>query len=146
MPVVRINIPSKAPLPDLWDEVAPLFPMKEPRAMQGEALSVIKWALDNDNFDNIVVQAPTGIGKSAIAMTVQGMHGSAYLLTPSLGLTDQYRQDYAKQVREVRGRSNFPCWVKEGTAEGAPCWVKKRQCPHAKEGACLLYTSPSPRD
>jgi len=141
MPVVRINIPSKAPLPDLWDEVAPLFPMKEPRAMQGEALSVIKWALDNDNFDNIVVQAPTGIGKSAIAMTVQGMHGSAYLLTPSLGLTDQYRQDYAKQVREVRGRSNFPCWVKEGTAEGAPCWVKKRQCPHAKEGAdaCPYY-------
>lgn len=142
MPIVRINIPSKAKLPDLWDEVAPLFPMKEPRAMQGEALSVIKWALDNDSFDNIIVQAPTGIGKSAIAMTVQGMHGSAYLLTPSLGLTDQYRQDYAAKLREVRGRSNFPCWVRDGSAEGAPCFVKKTQCPHSKSDSpdpCPYY-------
>lgn len=109
--------------------------------MQGEALSVIKWAIDNDDFDNIVVQAPTGIGKSAIAMTVQGMHQTGYLLTPSLGLTDQYRQDYSKHLREVRGRSNFPCWVKDGTADGAPCYVKKRQCPHAKQDGdtCPYY-------
>ncbi len=140
MPIVRITIPSSANLPDLWNEVKPLFPMKDPRPMQGEALSVVKWAIDNDHFDNIVVQAPTGIGKSAIAMTVQGMHSNGYLLTPSLGLTDQYRTDYGSKLSEVRGRSNFECWARQGTADGAPCYKGKKRCKHTEEAdPCPYY-------
>ena len=140
MPIVRINIPSKSPLPDLWTEIQPDFTMPSPRTFQREALSVVKWALTNDNFDNIVVQAPTGIGKSAIAMTVQKWFKSAYLLTPTLGLTQQYRRDYGSILREVKGRANFPCWVREGTAAGAPCWPKGRVCPHTKrDDPCPYY-------
>ncbi len=140
MSVVRIDIPSKHPLPDMWDDVQPHFPMPAPRAFQGEALSVIYWALENDNFDNIVVEAPTGIGKSAIAMTVQNRFQSAYLLTPTLGLTEQYRRDYGHIVKEVRGRSNFPCWVESGDASKAPCYVGKKRCPHTKEAdPCPYY-------
>ena len=71
MAVVRINIPTKAKLPDKWDEIREDFPMPSPRKYQSETLSVIYHALERDDFDNIVIQAPTGIGKSAIAMTVQ---------------------------------------------------------------------------
>ena len=108
MAVVRINIPSKAGLPDEWESIRPHFPMPSPRRYQAEALSVVWWALKNDDFDNIVVQAPTGIGKSAIARTLQTQFQSAYLLTPSLGLAEQYKRDYGHTLAEVRGRSNFP--------------------------------------
>tara|TARA_R110002110_G_scaffold76736_1_gene201959 strand:+ start:15 stop:1775 length:1761 start_codon:yes stop_codon:yes gene_type:complete len=133
MTVVRINIPSKGALPDEWDRVRPDFPMPSPRLYQKEALSVAYWAMENDDFDNIVIQAPTGIGKSAIAMTVQNQFKSAYLLTPSLGLAEQYKKDYGHRLSEVRGRSNFDCWVRSGTAKGAPCYSKRSgSCKHAK--------------
>jgi Rad3-related DNA helicase len=140
MPIVRINIPSKNPLPDMWEEIRPDFPMPSPRKYQDDALSVIYWALENDDFDNIVIQAPTGIGKSAIAMTVQNRFQSAYLMTPSLGLTEQYRSDYPHKLKEVRGRANFPCWVRSGNASGAPCYGTKKSCPHTKrEDPCPYY-------
>jgi len=140
MAVVKINIPSKNRLPDLWEDIQPDFPMPSPRTYQAEALSVIKWALDNDDFDNIIVQAPTGIGKSAIAMTLQKWFQSAYLLAPSLGLTEQYKRDYGSSLKEIKGRNNFPCWVREGTAESAPCYGAKRSCPHTKEDdPCPYY-------
>jgi ATP-dependent DNA helicase DinG len=133
MAVVRINIPSKATLPDQWDDIRPHFPMPAPRKFQDDALSVAWWALDNDNFDNIVIEAPTGIGKSAIAMTLQARFNSAYLLTPTLGLTEQYKRDYGHVLEEVRGRSNFPCWINSGTAHNAPCYKGGKTCPHAKK-------------
>lgn len=140
MAVVRINIPSKGKLPDMWDKIEPHFPMPAPRKYQAEALSVIWWALENDEFDNIVVQAPTGIGKSAIAMAVQSRFDSAYLLTPTLGLTEQYRRDYGSKLKEVQGRRNFPCWARSGTADGAPCYQKKKKCRHAEEDdPCPYY-------
>jgi len=124
----------------MWSEIQPDFTMPSPRPFQREALSVIRYALTNDNFDNIVIQAPTGIGKSAIAMTVQKWFKSTYLLTPTLGLTQQYRRDYGSILREVKGRANFPCWVREGNAAGAPCWPKGRVCPHTKrEDPCPYY-------
>lgn len=133
MTVVRINIPSKGALPDEWERVRPDFPMPSPRLYQKEALSVAYWAMENDDFDNIVIQAPTGIGKSAIAMTIQNQHQSAYLLTPSLGLAEQYKKDYGHRLSEVRGRSNFDCWVRSGTAKSAPCFSKTSgSCKHSK--------------
>ena len=133
MSVVRINIPSRSTLPDKWDEIREDFPMPSPRKYKAEALSVMYWALENDDFDNIVLQAPTGIGKSALAMTVQNQFQSAYLLSPSLGLTDQYKADYGHRLSEVRGRSNFDCWARSGTAKSAPCWTRTNgSCKHSK--------------
>ena len=140
MTVIRIDIPSKANLPDMWEDIQPHFPLPSPRKYQDDALSVAWWALENDDFDNVVIEAPTGIGKSAIAMTIQTRFQSAYLLTPTLGLTEQYRRDYGHVLKEVRGRSNFPCWVKAGTAKGAPCWSGGKKCAHAQEkDPCPYY-------
>jgi len=140
MALVRINIPSRATLPDLWDEIEEHFPHPSPRPGQREALSVIRWGLQNDEFDNIVIQAPTGIGKSAIGMTLQSMFNEAYVLTPTLGLTEQYRRDFGHIMAEVKGRSNFPCWIQSGTADGAPCYRTKGNCAHVKEDdPCPYY-------
>lgn len=141
MGVVRINIPAKNPLPDLWERVAPDFVKDEPRPYQAEVLSVIRFVLDNDHFDNIIVQAPTGIGKSAIAMTVQSWFESGYILTPTLGLTQQYRDDYSHMIAEVRGRSNFECWVRDGTAADAPCQrSRKKRCQYiSRDDPCPYY-------
>ena len=131
MTVIRIDIPSKANLPDMWEDIQPHFPLPSPRKYQDDALSVAWWALENDDFDNVVIEAPTGIGKSAIAMTIQTRFQSAYLLTPTLGLTEQYRRDCYHVLKEVRGRSNFPCWV-TGTAKGVP-WPEGRSASTSRE-------------
>ena len=73
-------------------------------------------------------------------MTVQNRFQSAYLLTPSLGLADQYKRDYGHALKEVKGRSNFACWVNSGTADKGPCYVGKKRCPHTKEAdPCPYY-------
>ena len=114
--------------------------MPAPRAFQKDVLSIIYYAMAKDDFDNIVVQAPTGIGKSAIAMTVQNRFKSGYLLAPSLGLTEQYIADYGDRLEEVKGRRNFDCWVRPGNAHAAPCWRAGSSCPHTKrEDPCPYY-------
>ena len=148
MSVVRIRIPfgkGKTPSALTKQEARwrPDFPMPSPRKYQDDILNTIYYALQKDDFDNIVVQAPTGIGKSAVAMTVQEQFQSAYLLTPTLGLTEQYKRDYPKKVVEVRGRNNFDCWLRPGTAKDAPCWTKRGgSCRHAvkdKGDPCPYY-------
>ena len=149
MAVVRIRIPFGKGVPvdrimEMWERKARAdFPMPAPRPFQDSALATIYHALEKDDFDNIVVQAPTGIGKSAIAMTVQEQFQSAYLLSPTLGLTDQYKRDYPTKLVEVRGRNNFDCWARAGTAKDAPCWTKRggagRHAKQDKGDPCPYY-------
>ena len=114
--------------------------MPSPRLYQDDVLSVVYHAIKNDDFDNIIIQAPTGIGKSAIAMTIREFFGKTYLLTPTLGLTKQYLRDYSASLTEVKGRGNFPCWIRSGTAADAPCYRPKQRCPHSqRENPCEYY-------
>ena len=47
-------------------------------------------------------------------MTIQNKFQSAYLLTPSLGLTEQHKRDYAHRLKEVR---YAPTWI-VGSGQG----------------------------
>ena len=105
MAVVRINIPSKSKLPNLWDEIQPDFPMPSPRKFQNEALSIIYHALKKDDFDNIIIQAHTGIGKSAIAMTVQSQFWDQGEGRPA-DRTDRPRTAGSWPVRQRPRRAN----------------------------------------
>src|SRR5262245_28102108 len=60
------------------------------------------------------VEAPPGVGKSHIAMTLARWSGSAYLLTSQKLLQDQYERDFGAQVQIVKGRDNYPCERYEG--------------------------------
>lgn len=144
MGVVRINIPAAGKhIPDLRHEVRPHFPHPSFRRYQDQALCAIWAGLNQDDFDDIIVQAPTGIGKSGIGMAVASRFDSGYVLTPTLGLTQQYLDDFSHKLFEVKGRGNFDCWVQAGTASDAPCYTAKGgACPHSqpdKKDLCPYY-------
>jgi len=70
-----------------------------------------------------MVEAPTGIGKSAIAMCLGKMINSPFtvICTATISLQDQYDRDFPECVRLV-GRNNFDCTRAIGlTAGEAPC-------------------------
>jgi len=137
MGILQVNIPTKHELPTNIGEWRPFFPHSGFRKYQAEVISMGWEILHDPNIDNIIIQAPTGIGKSAIAKTLSGEN--AYFLSPLLGLTKQYTDEFPEMV-EVKGRRNFPCLIASGTASEAACTRRNANCKHMTEKeACGYY-------
>ena len=79
----------------------------EPRDIQKDVIKEIESKI-NSGFTNILICAPTGIGKSHIAMTVARSLESSFVLTAQKILQDQYTKNF-KWLYPVKGKSNFPC-------------------------------------
>lgn len=82
------------------------FVFPQIRDVQKKVLLEMEEALKT--FDYIVVEAPTGAGKSPIVTTTALYLGSSYINTASLLLQDQYLRDF-KWLRTIKGKSNFEC-------------------------------------
>jgi ATP-dependent DNA helicase DinG len=94
------------------------------REKQRSVLLEIESALKS-GYKNIFLEAPTGFGKTPVAVTVARYFGSSHICTATKDLQAQYKRDFAF-LFEVKGRANFPCIVKEdmGLAENCdygPC-------------------------
>lgn len=79
-----------------------------PRPEQIQIIDEISSALDS-GYKNIILEAGTGTGKSAIATTIARMMGNSYILTMTNQLQQQYLQDFKGLVSEIKGRNNYPC-------------------------------------
>jgi Rad3-related DNA helicase len=79
---------------------------REPRASQIEALG---WLADNWNSPGLVLQLPTGVGKSAFARAIQLQTGAA-IITPNNALLDQYGDSYP-ELNTLRGAATYPCGI-----------------------------------
>lgn len=79
---------------------------RKPRASQVEAFS---WLADNWSSPGLVLQLPTGVGKSAIARALQLQTGAA-IITPNNLLLQQYADDYT-DINPVFGSAHYPCGV-----------------------------------
>ena len=82
------------------------FPGK-PRPVQKEILGRVESALKS-GYKKIIIQSPTGTGKSFLAATIARWQGSSSILTATTELQDQYSKDFA-YMRTVRGKTHFPC-------------------------------------
>lgn len=78
------------------------------RGMQKEIIAEIQQALKS-GYRKILLSAPTGIGKSAIAMTLAKSYEKSFIVTSSKNLQDQYVDDF-EMVIPVKGKANFPCF------------------------------------
>jgi ATP-dependent DNA helicase DinG len=78
------------------------------RGTQKEILNEIQEKLKS-GYRKILLSAPTGIGKSAIAMTMAKSYEKSFVVTSSKNLQDQYIDDFEMLV-PVKGKSNFPCF------------------------------------
>ena len=91
-----------------------------------------------------LVQAPPGVGKSHIAMTLARWSGDAYLLTSQKVLQDQYEREFGAELQIVKGRDNYACdhypTERVPTSRGA-CRRPRGplcQCPYARARTAAL--------
>jgi len=85
------------------------FPLDKPRTSQIEVLRAIQHAFDK-GYRNVLLEAPVGSGKSAIAVACAKYFKEAHVLTPRKSLQDQYAEDFYKEsLVTMKGRSSYPC-------------------------------------
>ena len=84
------------------------FTLEEPRPQQIDIINDILHAMDQ-GYRNIILEAGTGVGKSAIATTIANYVDSSYIITMTNQLLQQYLHDFSYMVNEIKGRSNYPC-------------------------------------
>lgn len=112
------------------DELKRCFPFNKPRPHQFE---IIKRAIGLFNESNsVVLNLPTGFGKSAIGVALANYYGSAYMLTPQKVLQDQYWKDFRFPV--AKGLENFRCLKNGKSCTYGKCGRKSEhyciECPY----------------
>ena len=85
-----------------------------PRPEQARLLEALSDVLadvpdDGDAARVVVVEAPPGVGKSHLAMTLARWSGDAYLLTSQKLLQDQYEREFGDALQLVKGLENYVC-------------------------------------
>jgi Rad3-related DNA helicase len=88
-----------------------------PRPIQLQALQHIEESLSN-GYRNIVISAPTGVGKSYIAVCLALAFKEADILTATVQLQEQYLRDF-RFIRPLMGRKNFTCPI----YDNKPCSI-----------------------
>jgi ATP-dependent DNA helicase DinG len=89
-----------------------------PRPIQLQALQQIEEVIQQ-GYRNIVISAPTGVGKSYIAVCLALAFKEADILTATVQLQEQYLRDF-KFIRPLMGRKNFTCPIYEKPCSTVP--------------------------
>ena len=86
----------------------PCFPMPQFRPYQESTIeAILKGWRSGKRY--VIVEAPTGAGKSALALSLGRFFGDTFLATPQKMLQNQYMNDFPDHLFELKGRSNYPC-------------------------------------
>jgi ATP-dependent DNA helicase DinG len=120
-----------------------------PRTEQARLLDALDDALAEAEQDPsasrvLAVEAPPGVGKSHIAMTLARWSGDAYLLTSQKLLQDQYEREFGDQLQLVKGRDNYTCErYPDGRVPTSQGMCRRPrgpscQCPYARAKAAAL--------
>jgi ATP-dependent DNA helicase DinG len=129
------------------DEFIRNFPFPFKRDKQIGVLNDICSAF-NSGYRYIILEAPTGFGKSPVAIAVALALGSSYICTSTKDLQTQYSNDFP-YLRVAKGKNNFRCLVKDdffkaGTYKCGVCGSEYiNECSHAsvEYGPCMSNES-----
>jgi ATP-dependent DNA helicase DinG len=109
---------AEAPVERAKTELAQSFPYRAMRPYQRDVLDQIESAL-NSGKKFIILEAPVGFGKSAVAAALCRHLRSAYVLTSTKQLQEQYSADFG--FTTVMGKSNFTCLVPTSSGRLVAC-------------------------
>src|SRR5215467_10651225 len=87
------------------------FPFPTLRDKQSYVLKEIDAAFTS-GYEYIVLEAPTGFGKSPVAIATALTLGTSYICTSAKDLQTQYARDFPF-LKVAKGKNNFICAVKE---------------------------------
>ena len=137
------NSQSSLTIPNLINN----FPFPSQRYNQITVLNQICAAF-NSGYKYIILEAPTGFGKSPVAITIAMTLGSSYICTSTKDLQTQYSRDFP-HLKVAKGKNNFACLVKEdfiknGTYQCGICISDNaNECYHTtvEYGPCMTNES-----
>lgn len=125
------------------------FPFDNPNPGQMEAIIEAIDAYVNQGKKHVIIEAPTGVGKSLIGITIHLVlqelvrEYDAYgqfrttISTPTKGLQDQYAKEDCVNMAILKGKKNYRCLVNsEIYYNSIPCRI---QC---KDGMCSTKRCP----
>ena len=123
------------------------FPFAFKRDKQIRVLNEICSAF-NSGYKYILLEAPTGFGKSPVAISVALTLGSSYICTSTKDLQTQYSKDFP-YLKVAKGKNNFRCLVKEDFFKGGiyRCGIcaseDMNECSHTtvEYGPCMTNES-----
>jgi ATP-dependent DNA helicase DinG len=123
------------------------FPFTSQRYNQASVLNQICDSF-NSGYKYIVLEAPTGFGKSPVAIAVALTMGSSYICTSTKDLQTQYSKDFP-YLKAAKGKNNFPCLVKEDFIKNSSyqCGIcisdNAKECYHTtvEYGPCMTNES-----
>jgi len=92
------------------DAILRHFPYPSYRPYQQETLLKIATAFDQGTRF-VILEVPTGGGKSGIAWTVANHVGESYFVTAQKILQDQYMRDFGHTLVDLKGRNAYECWL-----------------------------------
>jgi ATP-dependent DNA helicase DinG len=102
------------------------------RQYQRETIEEIEHAYEC-GYRHVIIDAPTGSGKSHIVRSFAFQSGSAHILTIQKLLQDQYTREFS-DMYIMKGRGAYKCTSGEGSCADGPCRRKKRvgctTCPY----------------
>lgn len=112
------------------------FPFTSIRSNQEKVLGEIDNAIKS-GYKFIFLEAPTGFGKSAVAVALSRYLGSSHICTSTKDLQTQYIRDFPF-ISGVKGRNNFSCLIKEDMGIQESC--EYGPCVKDDEFDCLYKT------
>ena len=128
------------------------FPYEKMRDQQKHILRTI-----DKNWDKkfIVIEAPPGVGKSGVAMTLLSSVKNGFLITSTKQLQDQYIRDFSSDYRydieSIKGRQNYICYENQNlTCDMGECLHNKEllqeclddhKCPYYNQKAKTIRSN-----
>jgi ATP-dependent DNA helicase DinG len=113
------------------------------RKGQREVVEQIVKAYQEDPESTVVIDAPTGTGKSLIAMwssyILKELGKRGYLVTSDLALQDQYEKDFKRlslNWPSIRGVDNYECFVNSLPFSLGDCKMKGMSYEQAEQLSC----------
>ena len=130
------------------------FPFDIPNPGQMEAIEEATFSIYEGGKRHIIIEAPTGIGKSAIAMTIHKVLKAAYekrfrttIITSTKGLQDQYKAQFP-EIDNLMGKTNYTCPHGVGPYSSIDCKLKvkagckpEKECPYFMARSIWMNTS-----
>lgn len=126
------------------------FPYDSFRPNQKEVIADVIEAIESD-YEHIIVDAPTGFGKSAVVQTINDIlvHNDDYnsfILTATRNLQNQYwkscKDDEFADYQVMMGRSNYACPMSGTTCDRGLC----RTTPRSVGFKCMYNMKGNPCD